>query len=212
MGSPEEGERYGDERYHRVCVEPFFLATTEVTNGQYRLFYSKNNSRDGFNEDDQPVAGLSLGQATAFAEWLSESTGKEYRLPTEAEWEYAARAGTETAYWWGEQVGTNRANCRVCGSRWDNMTTAPVGSFEPNPWGLYDTAGNVQEWTCSKYESRYDGSESRCEEDGDARWAVRGGGWDNAPNALRAAHRGHRSSDFSDGFLGDLGFRLARTP
>jgi formylglycine-generating enzyme required for sulfatase activity len=81
--------------------------------------------------------------AAAYTEWLAEQTGKRYRLPSEAEWEYAARAGTETAYWWGNDIGANRANCNGCGSQWDNQETAPVGSFDPNPFGLYDTSGNV---------------------------------------------------------------------
>lgn len=78
-----------------------------------------------------------------YAKWLSGQTGKRYRLPTEAEWEYAARAGTETDYWWGNEIKSGMANSVVFDSRWGGKQTSPVGSFPPNPFGLYDAAGNV---------------------------------------------------------------------
>ena len=81
------------------------------------------------------MINVSWKDAVAYAEWLSAKTGERYRLPTEAEWEYAARAGTETKYSWGNKIGRNRANCYDCGSQWDNKKTAPVGSFRPNGWG-----------------------------------------------------------------------------
>jgi formylglycine-generating enzyme required for sulfatase activity len=86
--------------------------------------------------------------------------------PTAEEWEYAARAGTETAYWWGDEIGKNRANCNGCGSQWDYKQTAPVGSFAPNPWGLYDTAGNVWEWVQDCWHKNYEGAP----EDGSKAW------------------------------------------
>jgi formylglycine-generating enzyme required for sulfatase activity len=101
---------------------------------------------EGWGTGNRPVINVSWKDAVAYAEWLSEQTGKRYRLPSEAEWEYAAGAGTETKYWWGNEVGINRANCDGCGSQWDNKQTAPVGSFDANPLGLYDTAGKVFEW------------------------------------------------------------------
>ena len=87
--------------------------------------------------------------------WLSRMTGKTYRLLTEAEWEYAARAGTQTAYFWGDEIGKGNANCAGCGSKWDNRQTSPVGSFKPNAFGLYDMAGNVWQWVEDCYHDNY---------------------------------------------------------
>jgi formylglycine-generating enzyme required for sulfatase activity len=117
---------------------------------------------------------------TAYADWLSQQTGKSYRLPSEAEWEYAARAGTETQYWWGNEPGTNRANCRndYCGDSFDR--TAPVGSFAPNPFGLYDTVGNVWEWVADPWHDNYEGAPtdgSVWTEGGSGLFAQRGGSW-----------------------------------
>ncbi len=182
MGSPEsEDGRDDDERRHRVSVKTFAIGKYEVTNGEYRRFKRSHNSGGSFNDDRQPVIEVNWIDAVAYAEWLSEQTGERYRLPTEAEWEYAARAGTETAYWWGGEIGRNNANCYDCGSRWDGERTAPVGSFRPNSFGLHDTAGNVWEWTCSKYEANYSGAERQCLSKNDANGArrvLRGGSWD----------------------------------
>jgi formylglycine-generating enzyme required for sulfatase activity len=138
-------------------------------------------------------------------------TGKTYQLLTEAEWEYAARGGTMTAYSWGDDIGKNNANCNGCGSQWDNRQPAPVGSFKPNPFGLYDMHGNVWEWVQDCFQDNYNGAPA----DGSAwtkgncnRRVVRGGGWADSPVFLGAAFRITYSSDFR--FL-NLGFRLGRT-
>jgi formylglycine-generating enzyme required for sulfatase activity len=124
--------------------------------------------------DEQPVHLVRIPRPFAMGRYAVtfEQTGKRYRLPTEAEWEYAARAGTEAAYWWGDEVGKNRANCAGYGSEWDNKQTAPVGSFAPNPWGLYDTVGNVWEWVQDCWHNRYAGAP----EDGSQAWETEGGG------------------------------------
>ncbi|WP_197331261.1 formylglycine-generating enzyme family protein, partial [Ralstonia solanacearum] len=93
----------------------------------------------------QPVINVSWDDTKLFLAWLSQRTGQKYGLPTEAEWEYAARAGTKTPYWWGRDVGTGRAQCANCVTP-PPQKMAPVGSFRPNGFGLYDTAGNVAEW------------------------------------------------------------------
>jgi formylglycine-generating enzyme required for sulfatase activity len=143
--------------------------------------------------------------------WLSKITGRSYRLLTEAEWEYAARAGTVTAYFWGDEIGEGNANCDGCGSRWDNRETSPVGSFKPNAFGLYDMAGNVWQWVEDCYDDNYDGSPG----DGSA-WlsgdcsnhVIRGGSWNANPRNLRSASR---TRNTTVGRGGDLGFRVGRT-
>jgi formylglycine-generating enzyme required for sulfatase activity len=140
-------------------------------------------------------------------------TGKTYRLLSEAEWEYAARAGTRTAHFWGDEIGKNNANCSSCGSQWDYQKTAPVGSFAANAFGLYDMAGNVWEWVedCP-HKNGYEGAPddgSAWVADGDCSYrSVRGGSWHDGPERARSAGRyggsiGNRSPN--------LGFRVART-
>jgi len=159
MGSPSSEEGRGsNERQHTVSVGKFWMGVNEVTLGQFRRFVrdsghrpkseskgcfwytgskwekskNKNWRSPGFSQlDSQPVVCVSWFDASAYAKWLTKKTGKHFRLPTEAEWEYAARAGTQTARYWGEAIGRNRANCYECGSRWDGKQTAPAGSSPP---------------------------------------------------------------------------------
>src|SRR5438874_738666 len=138
-----QGSGDADERpVHLVLIpRPFAMGRYEVTFEEYDVFARATGREQladrGWGRGHRPVINVSWEDAVAYAKWLSQQTGKRYRLPTEAEWEYAARVGTETAYWWGNEVGKNRANCDgYGGSQWDNKQTAPVGSFQPNPWGL----------------------------------------------------------------------------
>ena len=212
MGSPtSEKGRDRDERQHRVCVKDVYAGVYEVTFAQYDVYAKATGKRlpddRGWGRGDRPVINVSWNDATAYAQWLSEQTGKSYRLPTEAEWEYASRGGSGSTYWWGDKIGHNRANCYGCGSGWDNRQTAPVGSFSANAYGLFDTVGNVREWTCSTYTSVYDGSESDCQKNQSRLRMLRGGGWFNGPAWVRSALRlwdgtGSRSND--------LGFRVFR--
>jgi formylglycine-generating enzyme required for sulfatase activity len=156
------------------------------------------------------VINVSWKDAVAYAEWLSKQTGKRYRLPTEAEWEFAARAGTTTSYWWGDEVVENRANCRGCGSQWGGEQTAPAGSFKPNPFGLYDTAGNVWEWVQDCWHDSYKGAPgdgSAWEEEGCGQRVMRGGSWGNGPEDVRSAGR---SRNYPDSRSIHVGFRLAQ--
>ena len=132
-------------------------------------------------------------------------------MPTEAEWEYAARAGTETAYSWGNEIGRNRANCRGCGSQWDGGQTAPVGSFDPNSWGLHDMHGNVLEWVQDCWNTTYQGvpADGSAWESGDCSQRVlRGGAWNLFPRFLRSAYRLRHSTSIRNHYGG---FRGART-
>ena len=158
-----------------------------------------------------PVVNVNWNGAKAYVRWLSDKTGKQYRLLSEAEWEYAARGGTTTRYSWGDDIDRNRANCEGCGSRWDDKQTAPVGSFAANPFGLYDVHGNVWEWVEDCGNRSYAGapSDGRAWTRGDCRRRVlRGGSWVDIPRYLRSAFRfGGRSGNRSSNW----GFRVART-
>ena len=212
MGSPEsEADREDDERRHRVCVESFSIGKYEVTFAEYdRFAKATGGSRpddSGWGRGRRPVINVSWDDVTAYARWLSGETGRRYRLPTEAEWEYAARGGSKTAYPWGSSVGRGRANCGGCGGRWDGRQTAPVGSFDANGWGVHDTVGNVREWTCSEYDAGYGGGEERCASGSVGRRVIRGGAWHSGPRRVRSAYRGGSVTDYRST---TLGFRLAQ--
>ncbi|MGH7827733.1 MAG: formylglycine-generating enzyme family protein [Candidatus Binatia bacterium] len=166
----------------------------------------------GWGWGRRPVIYVSWQDARNYAAWLSEQTGKRYRLPSEAEWEYVARAGTETAYWWGNDLINGMANCAESGSQWDFEQAAPVGSFKPNLFGLYDTAGNVWEWVADCWHESYEGAPDNervwgKEKGGDcSRRVLRGGSWVREPDFLRSSFR--RSS--TDMRRHGIGFRLAR--
>ncbi len=197
---------------HQVCLDAFKIGRYEVTFAEYDFFCDATGrakpADQGWGREQRPVINVSWADATAYADWISQVTGGRYRLPTEAEWEYAARAGTGTEYWWGDEVGRNHANCSGCGSQWDGKQTAPAGTFPANPWGLYDTAGNVWEWTCAAY-GDYDGQREKiCEGNNDAALRViRGGSWLDQPVWLRSAYR---SWDGPSHRLVHRGFRLAQ--
>jgi formylglycine-generating enzyme required for sulfatase activity len=163
----------------------------------------------------RPVVCLSWEDSRAYAAWLSRITGERYRLLTEAEWEYAARAWTTTRFWWGDHLPPGRAACDGCGSPWDLGRAAPVGGFPANGFGLHDVHGNVWEWVQDCWHEGYggaptDGSAWEEEAGGDcARRMMRGGSSLSQPETLRAANRlrdnaSHRKSD--------VGFRIAREP
>jgi len=205
MGSPfSENHRSRYENQHTVRVDVFWLAETEVTQAQWQAVMGSNPSK--FRGSDLPVENVSWRDVQEFIKKLNARSRKRFRLPTEAEWEYAARAGTQTAYYWGDGIGRNNANCKGWGSRWDGSQTAPAGSFQPNAFGLHDMLGNVWEWTCSQYKKSYDGSEQKCSVSA-SKYSLRGGSWFNPPGGVRAATRG--GDDPASRHSG-LGFRLAQ--
>jgi len=173
MGDIQGGSDSDEKPVHWVSVKKFAMGRYEITFAQYDKFATATGrekpSDSGLGRGNRPVMNVSWLDVTAYAKWLSQQTGQQYRLPTEAQWEYAARAGTKTKYWWGNTASHEYANYGVddcCDGlakgkdRW--KYTSPVGSFAANPFGLYDTAGNVWEWTCSEYENRYNGKEMEC--------------------------------------------------
>lgn len=214
MGSPEsESERSKDEGpRRRVEFERVFaLGRYEVTVEEYDKCVGARVCRirsDKSGRGKQPIDNVNWEDGHAYARWLSKETGKRYRLPTEAEWEYAARAGSTTRYWWGEDVGSNRAHCIGCGSEWDRKQAAPVGSFAPNAFGLHDTVGNVWEWVQDCWHENYedaptDGSAWLEENGGDCGLRViRGGSWGLKPDRVRSAYRGRALRDGRGDFIG----------
>src|SRR5262245_10279533 len=197
--------------------KPFAIGRYEVTFEEYDKF-DKATRRELPNygcwgRGRQPVINFSWQDAVEYGKWLSTQTGKRYRLPTEAEWEYAARGGTETLHWWGNEMKTAMANCAGCGSQWDEKLTAPVGSFPPNPFGLYDTAGNVWEWVEDCDHEDYaaaptDGSAWMKEGGGNCYTRVfRGGAWNYASRRVRSSFRGRGDPGVRSAAIG---FRLVR--
>ena len=171
MGSPEAGLYDAEGPVHRVTIaRPFAVGVYEVTFGEWDACVSGGGcgayrpDDEGWGRGDRPVIRIDWDDAQAYVRWLSGKTGKKYRLLSESEWEYVARAGTGTRYWWGDEIGRNRANCYGCGSRWDDEEqTAPVGSFPANAFGLHDVHGNVSEWVEDCWNDSYHGSIRECE-------------------------------------------------
>jgi formylglycine-generating enzyme required for sulfatase activity len=220
MGSPPDEIRQdsGEGPQHKATfARRFAVSKFEVTFDQWQACITYGDcephvSDSGWGRGQQPVIDVSWHHGKRFAEWLSRMTGKSYRLLTEAEWEYAARAGTTTAYPWGDEIGRGNADCDGCGSRWDNRQPAPVGSFPANAFGLHDMPGNVWEWVEDCWHDNYDGAPT----DGSAwiaggdctRRVVRGGAWHDGPRDLRSANRGWYPSHSR---YDHVGLRIGRT-
>jgi formylglycine-generating enzyme required for sulfatase activity len=221
MGSPpaEKGRGNDEGPQHAVTTaNPSAVSEFELTFDEWDTCVTYGDCPQGISDGNwgrgkRPVINVTWEDARRYATWLSKITGKPYRLLSEAEYEYAARAGSRTIYPWGDDVGRNHANCNGCGSAWDNVQTAPVGSFAANDFGLFDMIGNVWEWTEDCYHESYKGVPT----DGSA-WVIactddrrrldRGGSWYSSPERLRSAARLGNATDYrSDNF----GFRLART-
>ena len=218
MGSPpyEKGRYDTEGPQHEVKIaKPFAVSKFEVTFDDWDACVAYGDcphaTDSGWGRGRQPVINVSWDDAKVYVAWLSRMTGKTYRLLSEAEWEYAARAGTQTAYSWGE-IGESNANCIGCGGQWDSRQTAPVGSFAANAFGLYDMAGNVFEWVEDCIHNNYQGAPddgSAWLADGDcSKRILRGGSWSGSPEDLRSANRGGASTDIRDL---NLGFRIGRT-
>jgi len=212
-GSFKMGSNKGDDDekpVHRVSItQNFAMGRYEVTFAEYDKFAEATGREkpndQGWGRGSRPVIHVSWHDAVAYAEWLSQQTGKTYRLPTEAEWEYVARAGTTTKYWWGNSIGSNKGNCGYL-----SYNKVPVGSYKANKFGIYDTVGNVFEWVqdiFGDYSSSLS-SDPTGPSIGSAR-VFRGGGWNHSASACRAAYRAANSPGARSY---DLGFRLLRQP
>ena len=208
---------------HDVTVSPFAAGKYEVTFAEWDACVAGGGcthrpADKGWGRGTRPVINVSWDDTQAYVRWLSRETGKPYRLLSEAEWEYVARAGSTTKYWWGNEADHAHANygkdecCEGMAAgadRWVN--TSPVGSFKANAFGLFDTVGNVFEWVEDCWNKHYNGAPA----DGSAwmsgdcdRHVLRGGSWDNDPRLIRSAIRGRNVSGVRYFFNG---FRVART-
>src|SRR5271166_39778 len=220
MGSPAGQGDDSERPQHPVTIaRPFAAAKFALTFDEWDACAARGDcaphvSDSGWGRGRRPAINVSWDDAQTYVKWLSRITRKSYRLLSEAEYEYATRAGSQTKYPWGDDIklnGTAMANCDGCGSQWGNKQTAPVGSFAANRFGLYDMVGNVWEWTEDCWNANYQGAPADGSPwvSGDrSRRVVRGGSWNDNPDLLRSAYRlwnytVHRDSG--------LGFRVART-
>lgn len=206
--SPDETPR------HQVTISAFAMSVNEVTYAEYDV-YARATGRalpdsSGWDRKTHPVNNVSWDDAQAYASWLSKQTGKKYRLPSEAEWEYAARGGQRTTYWWGSDKGKGNAHCFDCGSDLNTNKPAKVGSYKSNAYGLNDTAGNLYEWVHDCYHRNYtdapaDGS---VWEGGDCSVrVVRGGSYRSPASSMRVENRETFPSNKGQY---NVGIRLAR--
>ena len=219
MGAPDgDPEATAHERPQRAVTiaRPFALGRTEVTAAEYAACAAdggcpNRGEHAPWGAGRFPAVKVEWRDARAYAAWLARKTGKDYRLPSEAEWEYAARAGSARRYVWGDGPGRNRANCDGCGSAWDNRQAAPAGSFPANGFGLHDMLGNVWEWT----EDCWSPTLADVPADGGARPAaapcagrvLRGGSFDLPPARIRVTSRSSSDAEVGEIFIG---FRVAR--
>jgi formylglycine-generating enzyme required for sulfatase activity len=229
MGSPP------DEDEHRDSEGPQFPVTIEkpLAIGRFPVTFAEWDAAvaaggvdhkpedKGWGRGDRPVINVSWEDGQAYISWLRKVTGKDYRLPSEAEWEYASRAGTETPFWWGSSVSTAQANydgyyTYGSGKKGEHREkTLPVKSFEPNPWGLYQVHGNVWEWCEDVWHDSYTDKPDDLKANGGP-WiagdngarVIRGGSWLYGPRILRSAFRLWNTPDYRNS---GIGFRVART-
>jgi formylglycine-generating enzyme required for sulfatase activity len=190
MGSDEDST---EKPVHTVRIAPFALGRYPVTTGEWNACVAAKACDLALQGDESsPARNLSWTDAQQYVAWLARSTGQPYRLPSEAEWEYAARAGTSSRYWWGDKVAPRMANCRGCGETYDPRQPLKVGSFPANAFGLHDLAGSVAQWVSDCWHADYQGAPT----DGSARatpncreHVLRGGSWRSDASYARSASR-----------------------
>jgi formylglycine-generating enzyme required for sulfatase activity len=210
MGSNEDRT---EKPPHQVAVQAFALSQFPVTVAEWKHCAAENACPAlAKGEDDEPMRNVSWSDAQRYIAWLSKRTGAHYRLPSEAEWEYAARAKTETRYWWGNALAPGHANCKGCGGPYEPHRPMKVAVFRPNPLGFYAITGGVAQWVSDCWHKDYAGGpthggsweEPHCQER-----VLRGGSWMNDPSYLRTASRDHYEATVR---YPTHGFRVARSP
>lgn len=194
MGSDEKAE---SPRIPVAIAKPFALGRFETTFDEFDACVEAGGcAKKPFDRDwgrgRRPVHTVTLAEIEDYLAWLGKTTGKRYRLPSEEEWEYAARAGTTTDYWFGDIMIAGEVNCRDCATEWSAVKSAPVGSFRPNPWGLYDVHGNLNELVADCWNPNHKGAptDGSARTDGDCKSRVfKGGAWYYNPRASRSSWR-----------------------
>lgn len=251
MGDTSGDGYFSEKPVHEVCLDDFYMGKYDVTVGQFRKFVDETGYRTeaeksdgclgragnkweqsssfnwknvGFEQDENhPVVCVTWDDAKAYTEWLGRKSGKKYRLPTEAEWEYAARAGTKGRNYWGDKpadackyanVGDlslkrqfSNAMVHECDDGY--VFTSPVGKFQPNGYGLYDMMGNVWQWVADWYGPRYYSQSPRNNPAGPSNGqyrVLRGGSWNYGSQSVRASYRGRNERKIRNS---DIGFRVA---
>jgi formylglycine-generating enzyme required for sulfatase activity len=175
----------------------FEMGKYEISVGEWGLCAAEggcsfNPGKKAGQSDRAPMRNLSWFDAMEYVTWIRKKTGRAYRLPSEAEWEYATRAGTTSRFWWGDDIGKGLVDCKDCGSEWARKAPPETGSFAPNAFGLHDTSGSVWEWTADCWNHSHDGAprDGSVRDSADCRQRVlRGGSWRNEPDYLRSASR-----------------------
>jgi formylglycine-generating enzyme required for sulfatase activity len=197
----------------QVTVGPFAIGRFPVTIGEWKdCVAARACTYDPTGDPDLPVHNISWNDAMQYVGWLSKTTGQSYRLPTEAEWEFAARGGTATKYWWGNQLVAGMANCRGCGEPYDPQLPVKVGNFAPNPIGLHDVAGGVAQWVSDCWHRDYQGAPrdaSSWDNPGCREHVLRGGSWRNDPSYARVTSRDKYDTGVR---YPTHGLRVARSP
>jgi formylglycine-generating enzyme required for sulfatase activity len=196
MGSNED---LSEKPIHRVTIKPFAIGKYPTTVREWnQCAVAKGCNFVATGKDEAPIANVSWSDAKQYVAWLADATRKAYRLPSEAEWEFAARGGTQSKYWWGDQLLSGMASCRDCAEVGAADQPVKVGSFKPNPFGLYDMGGGVDQWVEDCWHKNYQGAPA----DGSA-WlggdctsrVVRSGSWKNDARYVRPANRDKYDAD-----------------
>lgn len=201
---------------HQVAISaPFAIGKFEVTVQQWNACVTANGCQKVAQANNAnpsaPVRDVSWDDAQQYVKWLSMLSGEAYRLPTEAEWEYAARGGTATSYWWGDKMVTGKANCKECGQPWSDKAPASAGSFVPNGFGLYDTSGSVWEWVADCWHNNFKDAPAdgrAWDEPGCRVRVIRGGSWRDGASYMVASTRFKYDASVRQP---QNGFRVARS-
>jgi formylglycine-generating enzyme required for sulfatase activity/class 3 adenylate cyclase len=210
MGSNDDPS---EKPIHRVTIKPFAISKFPITNREWKeCVAAKACDYVPDGNDDAPVANVSWNDAQQYVEWLSKITQKTYRLSSEAEWEYAARGGTQTKYWWGDEFKSDMVNCKGCATAYVSTQALKVGSFKPNPFGLHDMGGNVDQWVEDCWHRDYQGApiegsawiDKNC-----GSHVIRSGSWKNDTSYIRPANRDHYDTGVR---YPTHGFRVASPP